>query len=132
MLESMPYTALVTILALLVYAWTGLRVGSARSRFKVEAPAITGHPEFERIHRAQVNTTEQLILFLPALWLFAQQFGDAWAAMIGVLWPIGRVIYALGYAKAAEKRHIGFAIGSLAGTILLLGALFGVLRGLLG
>lgn len=129
---TLPLTALVTILALLVYMWTSLRVGAARKRFKVAAPAITGDPQFERIHRAQVNTTEQLVLFLPALWLFALQFGDVAAAVIGVFWPIARVIYAIGYAQAAERRHLGFAIGSLSGTALLLGALYGVVRDLLG
>ncbi|MBM5812783.1 MAG: MAPEG family protein [Gammaproteobacteria bacterium] len=132
MTNTLPLTALVTILALLVYAWTSVRVGAARTRFKVAAPAISGDPQFERIHRAQVNTTEQLVLFLPALWLFAWQFGDLAAAVIGVCWPIARVIYAIGYAQAAERRHLGFAIGSLSGTVLLLGALYGIVRDLLG
>src|ERR1700739_3396506 len=65
------YVALVTLLALVVYLWMFMRVGSARSRFGVEAPAVTGHPEFERHFRIQANTLEGLIVFLPALWLFA-------------------------------------------------------------
>ena len=57
-------TALVTVLALMVYIWQLMRVGSARNRLGVAAPATTGHPEFERHFRVQANTLESLIIFL--------------------------------------------------------------------
>ena len=30
---------------------------------------MTGHPEFERAVRVQMNTIEQFVIFLPLLWL---------------------------------------------------------------
>jgi glutathione S-transferase len=116
--------ALVTLLALLMFMWTTVRVGMARKKFGVAAPATTGHPDFERHFRVQANTVEGLIVFLPALWLFAIfSQRDFLAAAIGLVWIVGRIVYALGYAKAPEQREIGFMIQALAQVVLLLGAL---------
>jgi glutathione S-transferase len=116
--------ALVTLLALLVYVWTLARAGGARGKFGVEAPATTGHPEFERHFRVQANTLEGIVIFLPALWVFAIFSGyDLVAAGLGLLWVIGRILYALGYAKEAKSRSAGFGIQALATLALLLGAL---------
>jgi len=127
MLDIFPYTALVTVLALFVYIWVTLKVGGARAKFGVKAPSIDGPPDFQRVFRVQQNTVEQLVLFLPSLWLFASGWGDAWAALIGVFWPVGRVIYAQTYYKAAEKRAAGFALTFLPAAILLLGGLVAAL-----
>jgi glutathione S-transferase len=120
------YTALVTLLAIAVYFWTGLKVGKARQEFGVVAPAITGHTDFERVFRAQQNTLEWMPIFLPLLWLFAIYVGDIYAAGLGLIWVVGRVIYVLGYSEAADKRGIGFAIQGLAAAALLLGSIAGI------
>jgi glutathione S-transferase len=117
------YTALVTCLAILFYAYTGMRVSSARTAHGVKVPATTGHPDFERAFRVQMNTLEWMPVFLPALWLFAIYISDAIAALIGLVWIAGRVLYLVGYSRAAEKRGPGFGIQALAGLALLLGAL---------
>ncbi len=118
-----PHTGLVTLLALLVYLWMSLRVGSARTKHNVPAPAMSGPDELMRVIRVHENTLEGLMLFLPALWLFALTTHDLWAAAIGIFYPIGRVVYALGYYKAANKRSLGFTIGGLATVVLLIGDL---------
>ena len=119
-----PLVAIVTLLALLVYFYMGLRVGQARSKYGVEAPAVTGHPDFERDYRIQMNTLEWLPLFLVSLWLFAIAWGsDLIAAGIGVVWIIGRVLYLTGYSKAAAARAPGFFTQALATAVLLFGAL---------
>ncbi len=125
MLEQFAYTALVTALALFVYIWVILKVGGARAKYGVKAPAIDGPPEFLRVFRVQQNTMEQLVLFLPALWVFAFAWGDVSAAVIGIVWPIGRVLYALGYYKAPEKRAAGFGLTFLPSAILLIGGSVG-------
>jgi glutathione S-transferase len=125
MFESFPLTALVTTVSLAVYLWVTLKVGGARAKHGVKAPAIDGPPEFQRIFRVQQNTLEQLALYLPALWVFAAAWGDVAAAAVGVLWPVGRVIYALTYYQAAEKRGAGFGITFLSAGILLIGSLVG-------
>jgi glutathione S-transferase len=102
-------------------------VGKARGKYGVIAPTIEGPPEFLRIFRAHMNTLEQLVLFLPALAMFAIAWGDQLAAAIGVFWPLGRVLYARGYAKAADKRGPGFGLSFMSSAVLLLGALVGAL-----
>jgi len=116
-------TALMTLLAVLLYLVTGVRVGRARSTFGIQAPATTGHPDFERAFRAQMNTLEWLPVFLPSLWLFAIYIGDAGAAGLGLVWIVGRILYVVGYARAAEKRHIGFLVQALASFALWAGAI---------
>jgi glutathione S-transferase len=117
-----PLVALVTVVALMLFTWQGLRVGSARSRFGVEAPATTGNPDFERHFRVHANTLEGLMLFLPSLWLFAIYLNDWIAAGLGVVWLIGRVVYTIAYTQEASRRGVGFGIQALAGLALLLGA----------
>jgi len=119
-----PLVAIVTLLALLVYFYMGLRVGQGRTKYNVAAPATTGHPDFERDYRIQMNTLEWLPLFLVSLWLFAIAWGsDLIAAGIGLVWIIGRILYLTGYSRAAEARGPGFGIQALATGVLLFGAL---------
>jgi len=119
-----PLVAIVTLLALLVYFYMSLRVGQGRSKYGVEAPAVTGHPDFERDYRIQMNTLEWLPLFLVSLWLFTIAWNsDLIAAGIGLIWIIGRVLYLTGYSKAASARGPGFGIQALATGVLLFGAL---------
>lgn len=121
--QSHALVAIVTLLSLLVYVWMILRIGGARRRTGIDAPAMTGDPELERHLRVQANTVESLVIHLPALWLFAIYWNDLVAAALGVVWMIGRVVYALGYAADPKKREVGFMIQGLATVILLLGAL---------
>lgn len=127
-----PLTALVVCLALVLYFILAGQVGWARGKFNVMAPAITGHPEFERIFRVQQNTLESLIMFLPGIWLFSQYVSALWAAGIGLVWLIGRVMYALAYRADAAKRGPGFGISALASAVLVLGALIGAGMALAG
>ena len=115
--------AIVTILAILLYFVMGLRVGRARTKYEVPAPAISGNADFERVFRVQANTLEWLPIFLPAMWLFAIYWDDLVAAGLGVVWIVGRYLYMTGYSKAAGSRRAGFAIQAIAAAVLLFGAL---------
>ena len=126
MTDLHTYVALVTLLALLVFFWTGIRVGGARSKYKIEAPATTGDPIFERHFRVQMNTLEGIVLFLPSLWLFSVYWGDMLAAAIGAVWIVGRVSYILSYVANPSSRSAGFAVQGLSSLSLLIGALYGV------
>ena len=117
------FTAIVTCLGILVYFFTLVQVARARATFGVKAPATTGHPDFERVFRVQMNTLEWMPIFLPSLWLFAAYLSDAIAAAIGLVWIAGRILYMIGYAQAANKRSTGFGIQALAASILWVGAL---------
>src|SRR5258708_6348264 len=117
------FTALVTCLAILVYFYSSIRVSRARATFGVKLPAISGNPDFERVFRAQMNTLEWMPIFLPSLWLFAIYISDPIAAVLGLVWVVGRILYVLGYAKATEKRGRGFLIQAIAAILLWVGAL---------
>jgi len=125
------WTTLVTLIALLVYLFMGISVGRARGRFKVEAPAVSGHPQFERALRVQINTLEWLPIFLPSLWLFAFSHTDQLAAGIGAVWIVGRILYMILYTRDPRSRGIGYIIQALATLILLFGALWAVVQALM-
>ncbi len=115
--------AIVTLLSLILYFMMGLRVSQARSQYGVAAPAITGNEDFERVFRVHANTLEWLPLYLPSLWLFAIYWNDRVAALIGLVWIVGRILYMTGYSKAAASRGPGFGIQAMATGVLLFGAL---------
>jgi glutathione S-transferase len=122
-----PWPSLVTVIALLVYFVVTVNVGRARGKYGVQPPAMSGNPDFERVLRVQQNTLEQLIVFLPALWIFSLFISPVWGAAVGAVWILGRILYAWGYYQAPEKRFIGFGMGSLATLALLGGSLVGTL-----
>ncbi len=127
-MTDFAFPGIVSCLALLVYYYTLFRAGMARLKFSVPAPSHDGPPEYVRCVRAHQNTLEHLVLFLPGLWLFSFAVSPMWAAGIGLLWPIGRVMYALGYYADADKRRFGlylsmppiyiFVLGSLVAFVL--------------
>ena len=127
-LKPLLFPSLVTVLTLIVYLVLIINVGRARAKYKVSPPQTSGDPGFERVFRVQQNTSEQLIAFLPSLWLFSLFVSPIWGAGIGLIWLIGRIIYAWGYYQAAEKRTIGFGINSLSIMVLLIGSLVGIIR----
>ncbi|MEO7787445.1 MAG: MAPEG family protein [Sphingomicrobium sp.] len=114
-----PLTTAALLLALFVYVGAVMAVGQARGRFKIEAPATTGHPVFERLFRAQQNTVEQIILFLPVLGLAAATFGDRVAGSFGLLWSLARILYIITYAKGAN-RAAGFLLSAGASLAMLI------------
>jgi glutathione S-transferase len=121
-------SGIVTILALILYIVMFMRVGSARSKYKIAAPAVTGDPVFERTYRVQMNTLEHLPLFLPALWL-ATIYTIRWGwlpAAVGLFWIVGRYLYMQGYIAAPEKRSTGFLIQGIATLVLLIMAAVGI------
>ena len=120
------WPSLVTVATLLLYFILTVNVGRARMKYKVPPPAITGDPDFERVVRVQQNTLEQLVFFLPLLWLFCFYINPLWGAGIGAAWLVGRILFALGYYQAAEKRTLGFAIASLSSLVLFIGSLVGI------
>src|SRR4051794_15116278 len=116
------FTALVTCLAIAFYFFLSTRVSAARAKFGVKTPAITGNPDFERVFRVHMNTLEWMPIFLPSLWLFAIYITAPIAAVLGLVWIVGRILYWTGYAEAAAKRSTGFAVQFIPAAILWAGA----------
>jgi uncharacterized MAPEG superfamily protein len=115
----MEATAIVTILALAQFILFSIQVGSMRGKHGVKAPAITGHPEFERMFRVQQNSMEQLVAFIPALWMFAYLVNPLWGAGMGLVFIVGRFIYRSSYIKDPDARGMGFTITFVPTAVML-------------
>jgi len=126
----MSLVHLVIALALLEFLAFGWAVGQARERYKVPAPATTGNATFECYFRVQMNTLEQLVIFVPSMVMFAHYWGPTVAAALGALFIIGRAIYFYGYTRAPERRHIGFLMSAVPNLALLVGSILGVIHAL--
>lgn len=122
----MAFTALVTLLLLMQYLAFSMLVGRERLRHDIQAPAVTGHEDFERAYRVQMNTLEQLLVVIPAMWITAELFSLPVAApLLGLAFFAGRVIYRNAYIRDPQSRTAGMAIGMLAMLGLLLCAFWG-------
>jgi len=117
----------IAMLALIEYTYFAVEVGRARARSGLQAPAVTGDPQFERVYRAHYNTLEQLIVFLPALYAAGYYLHELYAVTAGVAFLAGRAIYFRAYVADPAKRGLGFAVGMVANLALVIGGLVGAL-----
>ena len=127
----MEATIIVTILALMQFSLFGIQVGSMRAKHGVKAPATTGHDEYERMNRVHLNTLEQLVVFLPALWMHAQYANPLWGALIGLVYIAGRFIYRAEYLKDPSSRSPGFSLSFIPSAVLLIWTLVVVVLGMI-
>lgn len=125
------WVVIVVILAIFQYIVFSLLVGKARGTYGVKAPAITGDPVFERYYRVHQNTLEQLVVFLPAITVYGFYGNPMYAAGLGVLYLVGRIVYLMGYVKDPAKRGLGFLMGFAANVILLIAGLVAVIGNLM-
>ena len=126
----MELPAIVTLIAIVEYMVFSFRVGLSREKYGVKAPATSGNEEWERLFRVQQNTLEQLIIFLPALWIFSHYVSPMFGAGIGCIFLVGRPIYAAAYARDPSARGLGFLMGYLTSVVLLLGSAGGIIYSL--
>lgn len=127
----MEFPALVTLVALLEYMFFAFKVGFGRGKYDVPAPAVSGNEEWERLFRVQQNTLEQLIVFIPALWIFSSFVSPLIGAAIGAVFLIARPIYFVSYTRDPGSRGLGFVLGFLANVVLLLGGIGGAIYNML-
>ncbi|MCX7277788.1 MAG: MAPEG family protein [Burkholderiales bacterium] len=128
----MAWVDLVAVLALVQFVFFAALVGQARTKYGVKAPAISGHPMFERLYRVQMNTLEMLLIYLPSLYMAARYWSPLLVAGVGVVYVLGRFVYWRAYAQDPAKRAVGYAISVAPTLILLGGAGLGALRATLG
>ena len=121
-------TALVTLLAILIAIGTAILVARVRTVTGILPPAMSGDPRVERALRVQGNTVEGFIAFLPALWLAALYFQGWVPPIIGLIWCLGRIAYAVGYMADAKRRHLGFGICILSVFVLVILAGIGIIN----
>jgi len=118
----MHWAALITVIVLIEYLVFQGFVGVARGKAKIPAPKVVGDEHYERWYRVQMNTVEQLVIFLPALWLCAHLGASTFVLVAGLAFAVARPIYAMSYVADPEKRTIGFVLGYFANLALLLRA----------
>ncbi len=124
----MDHATLIVLLALLQYIFFTGRVGQARGKYNVSAPACDGDEAFNRVFRIQQNTMEQLIIFIPATYAFAYYLSELWMLIPGLAFIIGRFLFSAGYLKDPKSRGPGMFITFASNMVLVLGALFGLVR----
>jgi uncharacterized MAPEG superfamily protein len=124
----MPFVHIVIGLALVEFFLFGAAVAKARGTYKVPAPATTGNEIFERYFRVQMNTLEQLVVFIPSIWIFAGYVNAYVAAALGVLFIVGRFIYFKSYVKDPKSRSLGFGLSAIPTLALVAGAIIGAIR----
>ncbi|NXM21190.1 LTC4S synthase, partial [Rhadina sibilatrix] len=115
MLDQIHWLAAVTVLGVLEQAYFFLQVIYARRLFGISPPKISGPPEFERIFRAQVNSSEYFPIFLALLWQAGLFFHQGLAAALGLLYLYARYCYFMGYKASSSERlaPIYFSAGVL-------------------
>jgi glutathione S-transferase len=123
----MTLVHLVIALALLEFFVFLMAVGRARGTYQVPAPATSGNEVFERYFRVQMNTIEQLVIFVPSILLFARYVHPLIAAALGLVFVLGRWLYFKGYVKEPAKRSTGFLLSGVPNLILLVGGLIGAI-----
>ena len=124
-----PYfTSIPVLFAVLLYFVLAFKVGRARKKYGIQAPAVSGHEMFERAYRVQMNMLEQMIMFLPCLGIFSWYASEIWAFFLGLFWVFTRVMYSRSYVRNPNKRHLWFLLGILVLAVLWIGSLFAVIR----
>jgi glutathione S-transferase len=125
-LNDYALTALATSLIVLGYSITVGMAGYTRQKYKIAPPAMTGHIEFEKANRVQMNNLENLIAFLPMLWVFAFFNSAFWSGVLGLIWLLGRTIYSIGYYRDVKSRAFGSIFYAPASLILLFGSIYSI------
>lgn len=123
----MELLSIVTLLALAQFFYFGAKVGKARGTYGIEAPATSGHEIFDRHYRVHYNTLELLVSFIPALWAFGYYLDQHYAAIIGLVFLVGRALFSISYVKDPKSRSLGAMLSMLPCMVLILGGLIGAL-----
>jgi glutathione S-transferase len=127
----MALLTIITMLAIIECIYFGMKVGKARGEYGIAAPAVTGHDMFERHYRVQMNTLEQIVIFLPALWAFGHYVNHYAAALFGLIYLFGRMIYAIKYIEEPSKRGVGMMMTMIPSMLMIMGGLLGAVYALL-
>jgi glutathione S-transferase len=125
-MNPMIWIDLLTLVALAQFVGFGMLVARARNQYDVKAPALTGHPMFERLYRVHMNTLELLVIFVPSLYLAAKYWPPGWVAAFGSLYVVGRIIYLQAYTREPASRTVGFGLSIFPILALMLAALVGL------
>ena len=123
---SRPETAIVTCLALLFYYIVVAHTALLRVRHQIGEPTTTGHPQFDIAFWLQQKTGHQPIMLLLGLWLYAYYFSSLWAGIIGFLWILTRMFFAIRFINEPKSSPVGDWISRGMIVWLVVGSLVGI------
>jgi len=112
----MTIVELVAMLAVLQYVFF---------RFKTET--IIDTESFERMYRVQVNTMENMVAFLPALFVAGKYGSPVLVGPIGLVYIIGRFVYWRAYVNNPATRTTGFLTSIIPTFVLIVISLIGII-----
>lgn len=117
----MLYTTSATLLISGFMFFLTARAGALRGKHDIVPPKMVGNEDFEIAYRIQANSVEQLVIFMPIMWVGAISLGDIWGGAAGLVWIIGRLVYAKAMNSDPSKRGTGMIITTLPMAVLLIG-----------
>lgn len=123
--KELLWVALVSAVSVFVYYLTLLNAGLGRIKYRIPAPSHDGPEDYVRRVRAHMNTVEHLVMFLPSMWTFALLVSPFWAALLGAIWPVGRLFCMIGYTRSAQARRPGLYVTMPTIYIFILGSIIG-------
>lgn len=124
----MELIAMITVMVLMQVLYFGFQVGKARGKYNIKAPAVSGNEIFERHYRIHQNTIEQIVIFIPSLWMFGYFVSENIGTALGLLFFVGRFIFRSAYLDDPGSRAVGFVMGFLPILGCLLGVLFTIVK----
>ena len=126
-MEQYTLSALVTVSTSLLIFFLAFKVWMTRQKHKSPAYKATDSKEVLIANRIHMNTLEISVVYLPILWV-ATVFSSAnLAGLLGIVWFISRVWYAVAYSQKPKKREIPFILGVACIGLTSLLALYGII-----
>lgn len=125
-MEAYAISALVTIFSSLFTMYLAYNTGMTRMKHKAAPYKHSENKEVCIANRAHMNSVEASIVYLPLLWV-ATIFGSATiAGIVGSVWFVSRIWYALGYLKSPKNRQTPFMIGLACILVTAIIGLYGI------
>ena len=123
------FPILITIITLFIYQILSLNVSRSRFQNKIPAPITVGNLNFERAYRTHLNFLENMVIFLPLVWICSSFGNNIFYLLSCVFWIIGRVVFSISYIKDLDLK-IKIAANAVAITsifVLLIMIFIGIL-----
>jgi glutathione S-transferase len=117
----MQFPIFVTLVTLITYQILSISVSAARGKYKITAPATTGNINFERVYRTHLNYLENLVIFLPLVWIDSLEFGGSIFFLVpAISWLISKILFSVAYIKNWDfKVKLAFNIGATISVLTL-------------
>ena len=128
-MELYVYSAAVSVAACVLLMALAFRAGMSRMSgdgVKVLETYTTKNEKFIIANRIHLNTLENVVVFLPLLWIATLYGSPVIAASIGGVWLFARITFAIMYTKDPSKRAPAFITSFFCHVALVLLSVYGL------